>query len=131
MEGPMPESIEKLQKLDEHVQSAISLLTQADQAFEQAHQVYHEYSSTVKDPPDLVSAIKAIQDHLHKCADQHNQLVAQIRQAQDDPAKQAEDDNPCERRGAPSRADLSVRGGSDDRSRPLRGCNLARPVRGS
>lgn len=90
----MSEPIEKLQKLDEHVQSAITLLTQADQALEQAHQVYHEYSSTVKDPPDLLSAIKAIQEHLHTCTDQHNQLVAQIRQAQDDANKQAEDDNP-------------------------------------
>ena len=88
----MSESIEKLQQIDGHVTSTIDLLTRADQALEQALQLYHDYSRAIPNPVDLASAIKAIQTHLHGCVDQHNQLVAQIRQAQEEAASHAEVD---------------------------------------
>ncbi len=83
----MSETLEELQTIDEHLQQTITLLTQADQAIEQAHQLYHQYSRYMKDPPDLLAALKAVQDHLHGCIDQHNKTVAEIKVKQEEAAR--------------------------------------------
>jgi prefoldin subunit 5 len=88
----MSESVEKLQKIDEHVQSALAPLTQADQALEQALAVYEEYSRTAKNPADLRAALTAIRGRIHELTDAHNQLTGEIKQAQEDAAKEKDED---------------------------------------
>ena len=92
-------AIDDLQALDQLVQQAIGLLTQADQNIEQTLAAASDFATAHGDAVPtgrlLHQALQDIQANLHSLADQHNQLAAQIAQARTE-AQQAPEipDNP-------------------------------------
>jgi phage shock protein A len=78
-------AIDDLEQLDRTIQQVTGLLSQADQAVEQALQAasgfYASHGANVPSSPLLHQALTDIQTNLHSLTDQHNQLVGQIAQA--------------------------------------------------
>ncbi len=93
----MADSIDDLQGLDQHVQRAIELLNQADQALEEIKMIADKYAQGSSNSANLAQATADVRAMLAGASNKHNELMAQIKLAQEEVQQQqaaADSDNP-------------------------------------
>ena len=95
----MADSIEDLQGLDQHVQRAIELLNQADQALEEIKLIADKYAPGSSNSANLAQATADVRAMIAGASNKHNDLVAQIKLAQEEVQQQqqaaaGDSDNP-------------------------------------
>ena len=80
----MAEPVEQLQKMEGACQRMMDLLTQAVQDIQEAVHLSDDLFNSHKPHPVIDSAIKAVQGNLAAITNTHNDLIARIREAQND-----------------------------------------------
>jgi hypothetical protein len=89
----MAEALEKLQKMEGACQRVLDLLTQAVQNIEEAVNLSDDLFKTHKPHPVIESSIKGVQGNIASVVNLHNDLVAKIRELQQDSQYLSDDDS--------------------------------------